>query len=84
MQLRNKLFPYPVIIAGGNYYDNSSFVSHVEQQLDGFNVKLKISVTLDNSEIEDYIKEGKVIYAHHIECPQTCFRRIIKTKSTDI
>lgn len=84
MQLRNKLFPYPVIIAGGNYYENSSFVSNVKQQFDGYNVKLKLSVTLDNSEMEEYIKKGSAIYAHHIECPQTCFRKIIKTKSADI
>lgn len=26
------------------------------------------------------IEQGEVVYAHHIECPQTCYRRVIKTK----
>lgn len=32
MQLRNKYYPYPVIVEGGDYYENSKFSSSVNQE----------------------------------------------------
>lgn len=84
MQLRNKFYPYPVIIEGGEYYVNSSFDSNVEQKIEGYNVCLTISCKLNNAELEEMIETGQVEYVHHIECPQTCFRDCIKTKDCNI
>lgn len=80
MQLRNRFYPYPVIVEGGDCYVDSSFSSAVEQSMEGYNVKLTLSVDLNDAVLSDMIEQGDVIYVHHIECPQTCYRNIVKTK----
>lgn len=80
MQLRNKYYPYPVIVEGGEYYENSRFSSSVKQEMEGYNVKLIITVDFNDELLLKKIEDGEVTYAHHIECPQTCYRRVVKTK----
>ena len=80
MQLRNKYYPYPVIVEDGGYYENSNFTSTFEQVMEGYNVKLTVTVAFDDVLLLQKIAQGEAIYAHHIECPQTCYRRVIKTK----
>ena len=83
MQLRNKLYPYPVIIEGGEYYSDSSFSSTVDQKIEGYNVKLLLRSKLIDNTLLKMVEEGSAIYAYHIECPQTCYRTLIKTKSIE-
>lgn len=80
MLLRNKYYPYPVIIEGGDYYINSSFDTEVEQELEGYNVKLLFRAELNNEEIQDLLDTGMVEIVYHIECPQTCFRTCFRTR----
>lgn len=80
MLLRNKYYPYPVIIEGGDYYINSSFDAEVEQELEGYNVKLLFKAELSNEEIQDLLDAGMVEIVYHIECPQTCFRTCFRTR----
>ena len=79
MQLRNKYYPYPVIVDGGEYYDGSTFTSHLTQEMDGYNVKLIMSVDLNDQLLSQKINEGEVVFFFYIECPQTCFRKVVKT-----
>ena len=80
MQLRNKYYPYPVIVEGGDYYENSKFSSSVNQEMVGYDAKITITVELNDTLLLQKIEQGEVVFAHHIECPQTCYRRVIKTK----
>ncbi|WP_317313547.1 hypothetical protein [Absicoccus porci] len=80
MQLRNRFYSYPVIIKGGNYYDDSSFSSTVELERVGYNIKLTLTADLKDEKLLKMIENNDVVYVHHIECPQTCFRKIVKTK----
>lgn len=80
MQLRNKYYPYPVIIEDGDYYVNSSFDTDVEQGIEGYNVKLALKSELVNDELQTLMDEGKVEIVYHIECPQTCFRVSFRTR----
>lgn len=80
MQLRNRYYPYPVIVEGGDYYENSEFSSFVNQEMEGYDAKITITVELNDTLLLQKIEQGEVVYAHHIECPQTCYRRVIKTK----
>ena len=82
MQLRGKYFTYPVITDDNRYYDNSSFSSDVEQTLDGYNIKLNLTAELVNPELEERLKNKDVIIAHHIECPQTCYRKVVLTNES--
>lgn len=80
MQLRNKYYPYPVIIEGGEYYINSSFESDIVQEMDGYNIKLFLKTMLENDELNQMLRDGSVEIVHHIECPQTCYRSSVQTK----
>lgn len=79
MQLRSKYYTYPVITEDADFYEDSSFTSGVEQVLDGYNIKLKLKAELINPELEEMLKKEEVLIAHHIECTQTCFRRLVLT-----
>lgn len=79
MQIRNKYYPYPVIVEGGEYYVDSEFTSSVDQSMDGYNIKLKLQAKLKNEELESMLQNGDVEIIHHIECPQTCYREIKRT-----
>ena len=79
MQLRSKYYTYPVITEDEDFYENSSFSSGVEQILDGYNIKLKLKANLDNPELEEMLVREEVMFAHHIECTQTCYRKVILT-----
>ena len=80
MQLRNRFYPYPVIVEGGDYYPDSSFSSYVEQVMEGYNVKLTLSAELNDAKLLEMIESGDAVYAHHIECSQTCYRVVKETK----
>lgn len=82
MQLRSKYYTYPVITEDADFYVDSSFSSDVEQALDGYNIRLKLIAELNNPELEAMLKTGEVIFVHHIECTQTCFRKIILTEES--
>lgn len=84
MQIRNKYYPYPVIIEGEDYYIDSEFSSKLEQYMDGYNIRLIIKTTLKNKELEEMLKTGDVKIVHHLECPQTCFRKIVETNEYEV
>lgn len=79
MQLRSRYFTYPVVMSDGDFYIDSSFVTDVEQSQDGYSVKLLLKAKINNPELEKMLEDGQVVYAHHIECPQTCYRNLVTT-----
>lgn len=79
MQIKNKYYPYPVIAAGNDSYEDCSFISDADYAIDAHNVRLVLCAETDNTMLNEMIKNGSVKYAHHIECQQTCFRRLILT-----
>ena len=56
MQLRNRFYPYPVIVEGGDYYMDSSFSSTVRQIIEGYNVRLTLDVELNDVVISEMIE----------------------------
>ena len=79
MQIKNKYYPYPVIAAGNDSYEDATFTSDADYAIDAHNVKLVLCAETDNQMLNDMIQKGSVKYAHHIECQQTCFRKLILT-----
>lgn len=79
MQLRNKYYTYPVITENADFYVDSLFKTSVEQELDGYNIRLKLKAELVNPELEELLSRKDVLIAHHIECMQTCFRKVVLT-----
>lgn len=81
MQLKNKYFPYPVISEDNDSYINSLFNTDVEVIRNGYDVKLILRAKLINEELEEMLKNNDVLIVHHIECPQTCYRKIVCTEN---
>ena len=79
MQIKNKYYPYPVIAAGNDSYEDTSFASDADYAIDAHHVKLILCAETDNQMLNEMIKNGSVRYAHHIECQQTCFRKLVLT-----
>lgn len=79
MQLRDKYYTYPVITEEDFFYNDSSFTSNVEQLIDGYNIRLKLIAELHNPELEQMLRDKIIMIAHHIECTQTCYRKVVLT-----
>ena len=85
MEIKYKLYPYPVLWdKNDDYKKPSKFSVEVEPKEDFKNIKLKINFLLEDKEIEELIKENKAEYVVHIEGSSTYFREIISTKETEI
>ena len=85
MEIKYKLYPYPVLWdKNDDYKKPSKFSVEVEPKEDFKNIKLKINFLLKDKEIEKLIKENKAEYVVHIEGSSTYFREIISTKEREI
>lgn len=83
MDIRYKLFPYPVLSSFSDDYINSGFISEIIPVRDMKDIVFKMNVLLDNDKLEKMIKEGKAEYVFHIECSQTSYREILKSSSEE-
>ena len=84
MDIRHRLYPYPVLSDMTNDYVNSSFGMQLEVSQEMKEICLSISLQLENKEIEQLIIESKAEYVIHIECPYTSYRTVIKTDENEI
>ena len=84
MDIRHRLYPYPVLSDMTNDYVNSSFGMQLEVSQGMKEICLSISLQLDNKEIEQFIVDGKAEYVIHIECSYTSYRTVIKTDESEI
>ena len=83
MEIRYKLYPYPVLSSNSDDYIDSIFESAVEVKREGYNIKISFVSELTNPELEALIKEGKAAFVYHLECAQTGYRTAISTASAD-
>ena len=83
MEIRYKLYPYPVLSSSSDDYVNSSFESAVDIKREGYNIKISFVSELNNPELNALIKEQKAAFVYHLECAQTGFRKAISTGATE-
>lgn len=85
MEIKNRLFPYPVLCGENDDYVDSTFITEYKctEEMSGllldFNIYLK-----NNEELQWLIREGYAEYVIHIECSSTAFRTIKKTSGNQI
>lgn len=79
MDIRYKLYPYPMLAADMDDYINSRFTFNVETEKEIREIKFLFQLDLQNEGLTNMIQNGKAEYLIHIECPQTCYRYAIKT-----
>lgn len=78
MDIRNKLYPYPVLQAGSDDYVKSKFDFDMELTRDGQYFLLQADFRLTNKKIAELIAQEKAEYVLRIECPATFYRTILR------
>lgn len=84
MDIHHKLYPYPVLSDNTDDYVNSSFSMKLEVTKGIREICFKVSLKLENKQIQQMIHEGYAEYVIHIESSYTAYRTIIKTDETYI
>lgn len=85
MEIKNRLFPYPVLCVDNDDYIDSKF--YVENRLteDLTDISFSFKIFLNNNEELQYlIRQGYAEFIIHIECTSTAFRTVIRSSSNDI
>lgn len=81
MEIKNKLYPYPVLAYFSDEYKNtSSFKIITNIKIEGYREIVEFSALLVNSDLKELISEGKAEIILHLECGQTGYRRVLKFK----
>lgn len=76
MRNKEKKFPYPVLSKDTDDFIDSS-LDFKYTIIENLNFKCNIKVNLNNRILRKLVKKGKALFAVHIECPKTRFRKII-------
>ncbi len=82
MNITKRLYTYPVLSDEKDDYKTSIFDVDFKCEKNGINSLLfKFNITMNNDEINDFINNGTAVYAIHIECSKTSFRKIYYSES---
>ena len=83
MDIRYKLYPYPVLSAATDDYKDGQFTFKVQQELGIREVILKINLELKNESLSELIQADKAEFVVHIECPYTSYREALRFQDTE-
>lgn len=83
MDIKYKLYPYPVLAEFNDSYLGVEYSVNVDIQKDGFDIVLDIKAKLTDTMLADYIASGKATFLYHVECAQTGYREIFETDKND-
>lgn len=84
MEIKNRLFPYPVLCDNNDDYIELKFDVTVTKEEKLNDIILHFDIELDNTELLSLIREGKAEYVMHIECPYTSYRKVVRGFSKPI
>ena len=82
MDIRNRLFPYPVLCEDPDEYVEGDFYVEtklLEQNIN--NILVQFNMHLDNPGLQNLINTGKAEFVIHMECSNTAFRTVIRSFS---
>ena len=83
MEIKYKLYPYPVLAEYSDDYKSGSYEVSIDLAKEGYNIKVHFLATLTSSSLKALIQEGRVKYVYHMECAQTGFRQVLATSKID-
>lgn len=84
MEIRNRLFPYPVLCEDTDDYVSGGFTVDTEIVSQDINsLVLRFTMNLDNAGLKTQITQGRAEYIIHIECSNTAFRTVIHSFSDE-
>lgn len=84
MEIRERLYPYPVLAPFTDDYRDSYFETAFDLQRDGYDLCLHVLSELKNDELQVLLLEEKVSYVYHIECAQTGYRIAVSTNRNTV
>ena len=79
MEIKYKLYPYPVLSSYSNDYGNGAFDVAIDIVRDGYDLRIDFLATLTCQSLQDCIKQGIAKFVYHLECAQTGFRTVVQT-----
>lgn len=77
-------FPHPVLSEDRDDYIDSRFLVELDIKHIADKIKFTIEYTLENDELEELLKEGRIEVIYRIESPETMYRTIVKGKRSKI
>lgn len=78
MEIKNRLFPYPVLCAENDDYENCEFDVNVKVKDELNDIVIDFDIKLEGAEeLQWQIRDGFAEYVIHIECSSTAFRTIV-------
>src|SRR5690625_2641386 len=77
-------YPYPVLSSHNDDYIESSFKTNIEVQEQFGEFVIDAEFYLNNEEMRELITSEDCSYSIHVECSQTSFRKMFKTKANTI
>lgn len=85
MEIRNRLFPYPVLCEDTDDYKQGEFYVDAQIVEQGVNdILVRFDMHLDNPGLQGLINCGDAEYVIHIECSNTAFRTVVRTYSNTV
>ena len=75
MELSEKKYPYPVLLAEGDDYPGCKFNVSGQYEIVGGSVTLTFNVELNCASLQDLVVQGRAQIICHVECPQAAYRR---------
>lgn len=84
MEIRNRLFPYPVLCDETDDYEENGLnvKSSTKEGLNDINVM--VIFRLENKAMLDLIRMGYAEYVVHLECSSTSYRKVIRSDVSEI
>lgn len=79
MEIKHKLYPYPVLSSYSNDYETGTFDVAIDIVRDGYDLRIDFLATITCQSLQECIKQGIAKFVYHLECSQTGFRTIIQT-----
>lgn len=79
MEIKYKLYPYPVLSPYSNDFRNGTFDATIDIVRDGYDLRIDFLSTLTCQSLLTCIQQGTAKYVYHLECAQTGFRTVVQT-----
>lgn len=81
MELKNRLYPYPVLSKYSDDYVGSIFSANIVYEIEKDDIIFNVSTVLENKALNDLVSKGDAYISVHLECPSTSYRELFKLKS---
>lgn len=80
MEIKHRLYPYPVLSTYSDDYTSSKFEVLIEPRKEGYDLRIDFTAVLTNDALRQLIRTGQANYVYHLECTQTGFRKVFQTE----